>query len=182
MIACESFFKFALPEGSRHHEDVNPNSETGVDFEIAGDPVVWTEVKNWESPTIPERYREAKREEFLREIANDRFWEGIVGKFEGTHDCLAERGERPPSPVLLLLLECHPYSRGQAAPDTSILERKVARSAKVSDGSPAVLPFVRLSAFVANAQTAPCALRGEPPVCLERAVHCSYERRLHLAR
>ena len=140
------------------------------------------EVKNWESPTIPAEYRELQRLGFDREMANSKFWDNIIGKFEGTHDCLSNRGERPLSPVLLLLLNCEQYTLGQTAPDISILERMVARSSKISDGRPAVLPFHQLTTYVPTAAVCPCtSAQATPFLCADadKVEHCSQKRQQH---
>jgi hypothetical protein len=139
------------------------------------------EVKNWQSPTIPLEHRMAKQEEFEQEMGNDSFWNKIVSKFEGTHFCLLSRGERPEGPVLLLLLECDPYSRGQLAPDISILQRKVAASSYVSDGTVAILPFGQLSSYVHGCFADPCTSSSQSAFeCADPVDHCSQARQRHL--
>lgn len=178
MISCESFHKFTLPEGSRHHEDVNPNSATGVDFEVAGDPPVWMEVKNWEAPVIPASLREQQRRLFETQIESDTFWAAMAGKFLGTHRCLADLGGRPVAPVALLLLECQRFPRGQETILASILQREVSAHVELADCVAVVLPFDKLSSRVAGASAVPCALSSELS-CRAPVPHCSVDRRRH---
>lgn len=178
MISCESFHKFTLPEGSRHHEDVNPNSNTAVDFEVAGNPPVWMEVKNWEAPVIPASIREQQRVEFEAQIRSKTFWTAMAAKFLGTHHCLQIRCERPESPVALLLLECLRFPRGHATILTSILQREVSAHAELADCVAVVLPFDKLSSRVAGASAVPCALSSELS-CRAPVPHCSVDRRRH---
>jgi hypothetical protein len=178
VIACESFHKFTLPEGSRYHEDVNPNHQTGVDFEIAGKPRVWMEVKSWEAPTIPEAYREEQRDKFASEMERGQFWSSIAAKFRGTHDCLVARNERPEGPTCLLLLECQRFPRGQETILASVLQREAARHHELYDCTAAVLPFDKLPSFVDGASTSPCVLAANLD-CDSQVDHCSRERQLH---
>lgn len=178
MISCESFHRFDLPDGSRHHEDVNPNSATGVDFEVAGNPVVWMEVKNWEAPVIPVAVREKQRDQFEAQINSDKFWTSMAAKFHGTHLCLEDRGERPHAPVALLLLECQRFPRGTETILASILQREVSAHAEIADCVAAVLPFDQLPSRVVGAAATPCVLAVDLS-CTDTIDHCSRERQLH---
>lgn len=178
MISCESFHRFTLPHGSRHHEDVNPNSATGVDFEVAGDPPIWMEVKNWEAPVIPADVREKQREQFEAQMKSDTFWAAMAAKVLGTHQCLEGRGERPIAPTALLLLECLRFPRGQETILASILQRKVSAHPEIGDCVAAVLPFDALSSRIAGGSAVPCALAADLS-CTNSIDHCSRQRQLH---
>jgi hypothetical protein len=121
---CESYLSFNLPQGSRHHEDVNPN-DIGVDFEIATTTPLWLEVKNWDAPVIPPQHR-YRSDEDHRDKTNttSSFWDAMVARFEGTYDCLDARAELPSSFRLGVLLESHLFSGMASAPLISIMQAK----------------------------------------------------------
>ena len=160
---CESYLQFSLPDGSRHHEQVNPN-DTGVDFEIASKPAVWLEVKNWEAPVIPPDKRSTVDLDFANKTnTTSTFWDALVAKFEGTYDCLHARNELPQDVRLGLLLESRMFSELALAPAISILEARIASSPKVR-GTTAIA----------------CSVSPYPHcICNAPISNCSALRRIH---
>jgi hypothetical protein len=65
-------------------------------------------------------------------LLNIKLWAAMVGKFEGTYGCLKALGELPPSFRLGVLLESHLFSGMPSAPVMSIMQERVALSAKVA--------------------------------------------------
>ena len=89
-----------------------------VDFRVdEGTRELWIEVKSWH----PSRFktfeeRTAKTNEFLGNVASDRFREKLVAKFLGTTAYLAWTGTFEPKKVLyVLLLDSAPLRSDQAA-------------------------------------------------------------------
>lgn len=179
-LVCESFLRFALPPGSRHHDIVNAN-DTGVDFEIASKPPVWLEVKNWESPVVPPHQRPIQDESNRNKTdARSTFWNSILAKFEGTHDCLLARQERPEDVRLGLLLESKIFSDVALAPMISIFEARIAASPKLAGCRFGVVDAAGLAKIVPGASATPCPVSAYPDcVCLVPVARCSALRRKH---
>jgi len=177
---CESYLRFNLPAGSRHHEEVNPN-DTGVDFEIASTPPVWLEVKNWDAPVIPVHKREHVDTDFADKTrATSTFWDAMVAKFEGTYDCLQERGELPTDARLGLLLESKMFSIFALAPALSVLEARVALSRKVGGRPVGIVNVAGVDSIARGVSAVPCAVTPYPKcVCADPVFHCSALRRTH---
>jgi hypothetical protein len=177
---CESYLRFNLPAGSRHHEEVNPDGP-GVDFEIASTPPVWLEVKNWDAPVIPPEHRWASNRDYADKTkTTSPFWDDMVSKFEGTHDCLEALGQRPSDVRLGVLLESHLFSGMALAPAISILEARIGASDKVGGCPLGVINTAGLATFVMGAAATPCSVTSSAPnVCAAPVLRCSVVRRLH---
>ena len=177
---CESYLLFSLPDGSRHHEQVNPN-DTGVDFEIASKPAVWLEVKNWEAPVIPPDKRSTVDLDFANKTnTTSTFWDALVAKFEGTYDFLHARNELPQDVRLGLLLESRMFSELALAPAISILEARIALSPKVRGRPLGVVNASRLSAMAQGTTAIACSVSPYPHcICNAPITNCSALRRIH---
>jgi len=180
-LFCESYLRFALPDGSRHHEDVNPGN-TGVDLEIASTPAIWLEVKNWDSLVIPEWERE-KQEKRLpdRTKVNSVFWNQLLRKFEGTYRCLNQLGEVPDIVTLAVLLQSRLITEKSLAPMNSILQSKIASSPALSGKSVIVVDIAQANRSFPEVEVANCSGSGIELQwkCLEPLPSCSVKRRDH---
>lgn len=181
VILCESFIVFDLPTGSRHHSDVNPGS-TGVDFEIAGNPWLWLEVKNWNAPVIPERMRPIVMADFLDKTkVTSSFWTEIIGKFEGTRSCLEALNQLPKHAEMGLLLEAPRGTMPTFAPMMSALEARLAASRHFKGRIIKVFRAKGLPSVHSGAGASPCQVSFSTNfVCQKPVSRCSVSRQTHV--
>lgn len=180
MTVCESYLRFTLPEGSRHHEEVNP-ADTGVDLEIASDPPCWLEVKNWDAPVIPPDQRPIVRIDFANKTNSEsNFWSSIQRKFEGTSECLSKRGEHPSFVRLILLLECSLMNSISLAPMNSLLERHLQGSDQLSRFPVVVTRIAGFHQLFGPNSLTSCRVTPYPDcICLSPVDRCSALKRRH---
>lgn len=178
---CESYLRFDLPDGSRLHEDVHPNAETGVDIEIASIPAVWLEVKNWDAPVIPESQRAKVHQDVLDKTkTTSSFWDQLVAKFEGTYEFLSERGEVPDDLRLAVLLESTALVGMPMAPALSVLQSRLAKSNRVSTYSVALVNVSTIRRYIPDVNVKSCVVTSFPECNCAVPLHgCMAERRRH---
>lgn len=179
-LICESYLRFQLPEGSRRHESINP-SDTGVDIEMATEPPVWLEVKNWDSPVIPLELRPKSDDDFLAKTkAVSEFWVQIIRKFEGTYDILDRHGQLPSEFQLTALLQSHLFEAMPLASVLSTLESLVARSIKLRGRSVGVVDVREFTQQFSDCSVTPCDVTPHPEcLCGAPVEGCSAKRRHH---
>lgn len=179
MTICESFIRFTLPNGSKHYEEIDA-TETGIDFLIPGDPEVWVEVKNYESPTIPADLQEAKRSEAQSNIDREEFWNAILRKFERAHHRLG--GPQGGKRVFYLILESSVLIPRAIA--FSGLERRIRRHSQLNYATVAVSRLRDFNDYVAGSTGEHCRVMptAKTFVCLRTVSRCSVECRDHGSR
>lgn len=172
MRVCESFLRFDLPSGSRHHETVNATS-TGVDLEVALDSVLLLVVKNWGAPVIPSHELQRQRASFVAKSTAPTFYRSIIRKFEGTLQSLANIGELPDLAVCGLLMEAEGITPADLGVFTALLQTEAANSTL------AAVPIVvnNVSGWSGSFGVAPCPnVDGAEFVCDGSYPRCSYDK------